>query len=58
MEKQNLVVPKMSSFNDSSWLRFAKYALELWCFKKYTQQGIEKDGVNDVQFVHKGLFHT
>lgn len=26
--------------------------------QKYTQQGIEKDGVNDVQFVHKGLFHT
>ena len=26
--------------------------------QKYTQQGIEKDGVSDVQFVHKGLFHT
>ena len=26
--------------------------------QKYTQQGIEKDEVNDVQFVHKGLFHT
>ena len=26
--------------------------------QKYTQQGVEKDGVNDVQFVHKGLFHT
>ena len=26
--------------------------------QKYTQQGIEKVGVNDVQFVHKGLFHT
>ena len=26
--------------------------------QKYTQQGIEKDGVNGVQFVHKGLFHT
>ena len=26
--------------------------------QKYTQKGIEKDGVNNVQFVHKGLFHT
>ena len=26
--------------------------------QKYTQQGVEKDGVNDVQFVHKGLFYT
>ena len=26
--------------------------------QKFTQQGIEKDGVNDVQFVHKELFHT
>ena len=26
--------------------------------QKYTQQGVEKDGANDVQFVHKGLFHT
>ena len=26
--------------------------------QKYTQQGIEKDGANDVQFVHLGLIHT
>ena len=26
--------------------------------QKYNQQGIKKDGVNDVQFVHKGLFHS
>ena len=26
--------------------------------QNYTQQGIEKDGANDVQFVHLGLIHT
>ena len=62
MWKKNLVVPKICSSNDSSWLGSAKYALELWCFKnkelKRNWKGIENDGVNDVQFMHLGLFHT
>ena len=45
MEKQNLVVPKMCSSNDSSWLRFAKYALELWCFKNILSKELKRMGL-------------